>query len=135
VAEALYRVAVPRKPNAKTISARHPSWRVGHARVGDMLLVAEPGVMFSDPPRDDEIGLLGNHGGTGEQWIPLVLCGGSRYLDTRPDRAKLAEAHPSPADVGATLAALLGLRPTRRLDGRPIEPTNRGHVLDTVRVP
>ena len=100
-----------------------------------MVLVAEPGVMFSDPPRDDEIGLLGNHGGTGEEWIPLVLCGGARFLDTRHDRAKLTEAHPSAADVGATIAALLGLRPPRRLDGRPIEAANRGQVLGTVRVP
>jgi hypothetical protein len=135
VAEALYRVAVPGKAEAAAISARHPSWRVGHARLGEMVLVAEPGVMFSDPPRDDEIGLLGNHGGTGEESIPLVLCGGARYLDTRHDRAKLTEAHPSAADVGATIAALLGLRPPRQLDGRPIEAANRGRVLETVRVP
>jgi hypothetical protein len=135
VAEALYRVAVPGKANAVTIAARRPSWRIGHVRTGDMVLVAEPGIMFSDPPREDELGFLGNHGGTGEEWIPLVLCGGTRYLDVRHDRGKLAEAHPSTVDIGATIAALLGLRPARRLDGRPIEPANRGEVLDTVRAP
>jgi predicted AlkP superfamily pyrophosphatase or phosphodiesterase len=131
VAEALYRVPLPEESEDATLGVAHPTWRLGHPRTGDLLLVAEPGVMFSESPQWRGVHLA-DHGGPGERAVPLVLCGGSGRL--RRAGAPTA-GPPSVVDVAVTVSALLGLRPAQRLDGRPVSPGNRGHVLSQVLVP
>jgi predicted AlkP superfamily pyrophosphatase or phosphodiesterase len=131
VTEALYRQPVPGADAGSILANAHPTWRFGHPRAGDLLLIAAPGVMFSDPPDTGEKGFLGNHGGPGELSIPLVFCGGSPRL--RRDSA--ASGRPSLADVGATAAAWLGIRAPRHVDGTAVSPENAGHAIDAVIAP
>jgi hypothetical protein len=132
IAAAVYREPVPGQPDAPTVTTRYPTWRVNHPRMGDMVLVAEPRIMFSDPLRDDELGMVGNHGGIAEEFVPLVVCGGGEYLQPH---GELAARRPSSVDVGSTIGALLGLRPAGRLDGAPIDAADRGRRLDAIKVP
>jgi hypothetical protein len=132
VSEALYRQSPSGDPNdGSVLAVAHPTWRFAHPRAGDLLLIAAPGVMFSDPPDTREKTFLGNHGGPGELAIPLVFCGGSARL--RRDVA--ASGRPSIADVGATAAAWLGLRAPRHLDGTAVTPENAGRPIDAVIAP
>jgi arylsulfatase A-like enzyme len=131
VTEALYRQPVPGADAGSILANAHPTWRFGHPRAGDLVLIAAPGVMFSDPPDSSEKTLPGNHGGPGELGIPLVFCGGSPRL--RRDAA--VSGRPSLADVGATAAAWLGIRAPRHVDGTAVPPENAGHPIDAVIAP
>ncbi len=132
VTEALYRQPVSADAkDGSVLAVAHPTWRLGHPRVGDLVLIAAPGVMFGDPPESRENMFLGNHGGPGELDIPLVFCGGSPRL--RRDAA--ASGRPSLADVGATAAAWLGIRAPRHVDGTAVAPANAGHPIDAVIAP
>lgn len=132
IAEALYRLPVAGEGEGAMLSVAHPSWRMDHPRMGDLLLVARPSVMFSDPPNPLEMTMLGNHGGPGELEIPLVFCGGSPHL--RRDETPLT-GRPTVADAGATVFEWLGMRQPRRLDGRPMIPEHRGRPLTAVMAP
>jgi hypothetical protein len=98
--------------------------------MGDLVLIAAPGVMFGDPPESEQV-FLGNHGGPGELGVPLVFCGGSPRL--RRDAA--TSGRPSLADVGATAAAWLGIRAPRHVDGTAVPPESAGHAIDAVIAP
>jgi arylsulfatase A-like enzyme len=118
VADVLARVPVP---GVRALQATHPEWGLEHERSGDVLAVARPGYEFVDAI--DEVGqsFRGNHGSPREIRVPLVIGGGALEhpacrLDTPPTHA----------DLGTTIAAVLGLRPTRRFDGRPVR---RGRAL------
>lgn len=132
VAEALYRQPIPgAADDGSVLTTAHPTWRFGHPRAGDLVLIAAPGVMFSDPPDTREKIFLGNHGGPGELSVPLVFCGGSPRL--RRDAA--ASGRPSLADVGATAAAWLGVRAPRHVGGAAVAPENAGRPIDAVVAP
>src|SRR5438034_352228 len=122
VAEVLARLPVP---NVPTLGAVHPGWHLDHPRTGDLLLVAAPGHQFVDPFDPVEAGLLGNHGGPEDLAVPLVVTGGWAGLRAAP------RGTPSPGsvDVAPTIAALLGLRVPRLLDGRAVPPARAGHPI------
>jgi len=110
------------------LASAHPDWHLGHERTGDLLLVAAPGYEFVDPFDPVDAGLLGNHGGPGEQPVPLVVSGGYRGLRHAPPGT------PAPVlvDVAPTIATLLGLRLPRRLDGGPLAAELVGHPFAAV---
>lgn len=126
VTEALYRLPVPGVAPAAMLSAAHPTWRIDHRRVGELVLISQPSVMFSDPPSARELALLGNHGGPAELGIPLVFCGG--WAPLRRDGAP-AIGRPSTPDVGATVLDWLGMRQARYIDGRSVDPEHLGRVI------
>ena len=125
VAEVLARLPVPDVP---TLGAVHPDWHLDHPRTGELLLVAAPGHQFVDPFDPVEAGLLGNHGGPEDLAVPLVVTGGWAGLRAAP------RGTPSPGsvDVAPTIAALLGLRVPRLLDGRAVPPARAGHPIAAV---
>lgn len=132
VTEALYREPPPGGgDDGSVLGVAHPTWRFGHPRAGDLLLIAAPGVMFGDPPDMREKAFLGNHGGPGELSIPLVFCGGSPRLR----RDAVASGRPSIADVGATAALWLGVRAPRYIGGAAVAAEDAGHPIDAVVAP
>ncbi len=124
IAEALYR-----RPNAMdggsrfTVAAAHPDWHLDHERAGDLLIVAKPGRQIVDGSRE-EGRLIGNHGGPGERSVPAIVFGGAPMSADR-DTCE----HVTPADLGRTLQACLGLPEVQRLDGQPVKAEDRGRVL------
>ena len=118
VADVLARIPVR---GVRTLHATHPEWGLEHERAGDLLVVARPGYEFVDPI--DKVGqsFRGNHGSPREMRVPLVVAGGALKHPT----CRFGTP-PTHADLGTTIAAVLGLRPTRRFDGRPVR---RGRAL------
>ncbi len=123
MAEALYVRRNPADGDQRfTVASVHPDWLITHERSGDLLLVTRPGYQIVDGS-SDEAALIGNHGGPGERSVPaIVLGGGPRMADGDCDRL-------TPADLGRTVQACLGLPGVRRLDGGAIASTARGRVL------
>lgn len=74
-----------------------------------------PGMVFSDDP----LGTSHDQGTPNDQWVPVLFAGAG----IAPGR-HLAPA--STTDIAPTLAAVLKLRPTERLDGRTLQPALRG---------
>jgi hypothetical protein len=99
-------------------------WHLEHERVGDLLLIAADGYQFLGFAHGGGGALPGNHGGPSEIPVPVVVFGGHEAV-ARIDRSRGATA----ADVGATVAALLGLRDVRRVDGTPVPEPFRGRSL------
>ena len=101
-------------PGVRTLRAA-PDWGLEHERAGDLLVVARQGYELVDPI--DTVGqtFLGNHGSPREMRVPLVVAGGAL---ARP--ACRFATPPTHADLGATIASVLGLRPARRFDGRAV---------------
>src|SRR5437879_1172032 len=122
VAEVLARLPVPGVP---TLHAAHPGWHLDHPRTGELLLVAASGHQFLDPFNPVDASLRGNHGGPEELAVPLVVTGGWAGLHAAP------RGTPSPGavDVAPTIAALLGLRAPRLLDGHRVPPARAGHPI------
>jgi arylsulfatase A-like enzyme len=118
VAEVVARLPVDGVPN---LGEEHPEWGLDHERAGDLLIVARPGFHFIDASDAVSGRFRGNHGSPREAPVPLVIAGGALAAPLRPPASP-----PSSADVGATISALLGLRPVRRFDGRPVR---RGEPL------
>ncbi len=119
VAEVLSRAA---------IAERHPGWRLDHPRTGELLLVAAPGFEFVDPFDPVDAALRGNHGGPQDLTVPLVVTGGWPGLRSAPRDMPA----PVAVDVAPTIAALLGLRAPRLVDGRPVPPDSAGHPIAAV---
>ena len=123
IAEALYLKANAADGGERhTIGTVHGDWHLRHARAGDLLLVTRPGLQIVDGSKE-EAKLLGNHGGPAERSVPLIVLGGAPVGDAPECR------HVTPADIGRTVQACLGLPETRRLDGRGIVAKARGRVL------
>jgi hypothetical protein len=99
-------------------------WHLEHERVGDLLLIAADGHQFLGFAHGGGGGLPGNHGGPSEIPVPVVVFGGHEAIATL-DATRGSTA----ADVGATVAALLGLRDVRRVDGTPVPAAMRGRSL------
>jgi hypothetical protein len=125
VAEVLARLPVPGVP---ILHAVHPGWHLDHQRTGELLLVAASGHQFVDPFNPGEAKLRGNHGGPEDLAVPLVVTGGWTGLRAAP-RGTLP---PGAVDVAPTVAALLGLRAPRLLDGHPVPPGRAGHPIAAV---
>jgi Type I phosphodiesterase / nucleotide pyrophosphatase len=128
IVEVVARLPVPGVPLLRDV---HPDWHLEHPRVGELVLVAAPGHQFVDPWDPVDAGLRGNHGGPGDLAVPLFVTGGSRAVVSAPRDA----AAPSAADVGATLAVLLGLPPPERVGGGALTPAARGEPIATVLAP
>jgi arylsulfatase A-like enzyme len=128
VAEVLARLPVP---GLATLAATHPDWHLEHPRTGELLLVAASGYQFVDPFDPVDASLLGNHGGPGEIGVPLVVTGGWEGLRAAPADAPA----PSAVDVAPTIAAMLGLRACRRVDGGAVAAGLSGRRIDAVLAP
>jgi arylsulfatase A-like enzyme len=112
VAEVVARLPVGGVPNLADV---HPDWGLANERAGDLLIVARPGFHFIDASDLVSGRFHGNHGSPREARVPLVVAGGALASPI-----PVPDAPPSGADVGATIAVLLGLPPVRRFDGRPV---------------
>src|SRR5205809_244980 len=122
VAEVLARLPVSGVP---TLHAAHPGWHLDHPRTGQLLRVAASGHEFVDPFNPGEANLRGNHGGPEDLAVPLVVTGGWTGLRAAPR----GTPPPGAVDVAPTIAALLGLRAPRLLDGRAVPPARAGHPI------
>jgi arylsulfatase A-like enzyme len=111
-----------------SLAATHGDWHLDHPRTGDLLLVAAPGYEFVDPFDPVDASLLGNHGGPGELAVPLLVTGGWDGLRAAPPDAPV----PSAVDVAPTIAAMLGIREPRRVDGSPVPAELSGRKIDAV---
>lgn len=121
VAEVLARLPVP---DVASLTVAHPDWHLQNQRAGDLLLVAAPGYEFVDPAGDDAT-LGGNHGAPGELRVPLIVTGGSSAIHAAPD----GTPPPVAVDVAPTVAALLGLRIPRRVNGEAVPEAQMGRVM------
>jgi hypothetical protein len=108
-----------------SLGVAHPDWRLDHERTGELLLVAAPGYQFVDPPDPVDAALRGNHGGPAERRVPLLVTGGWPGLRAAPHTAD----GPGLADVAPTIAAVLGIRRPRRLDGSDVPASEAGRPL------
>ncbi len=113
VIEVLARLPVPGVP---TLAEAHPEWGLTHERAGDLLVVAAPGYQFVEPHDALTRSFKGNHGSPAERRIPLIVAGGALGDGPPLEIATL----PNSADIGMTIATLLGVRAPRRFDGRPV---------------
>lgn len=102
-----------------------PRWQLDHPRAGDAIVIAAAGIQLIDDLQGVEAGFRGNHGGSHEQEVPLVVLGGYTGLADVPASSDAPDA----ADVGTTVAALLDLPSPRRFDGKPIADELRGHPI------
>ena len=125
VAEVLARLPVSDVP---LLAGLHADWHLQHPRSGELLLVASPGYEFVDPFDPVVASMLGNHGGPGEAAVPLIVTGGSDRLT----RAPTGTPEPRAVDVAPTIAALLGLRAPRRMDGSTVPAEESGRPIAAV---
>jgi hypothetical protein len=125
VAEVLARLA---GTEVTPLATAHADWRLGHQRVGELLLVAAPGYQFAD---GTEAALPGNHGRPEDTEVPLFITGGSPAIVG----AQGGAGPPALVDVAPTIASLLGLRLPRRVDGSAIAPADAGRRFDAILAP
>ncbi len=119
---------VPGVAEVARVGADHPDWHVDDQRAGDLLAIAVPGYQFVDPPDTVEAALLGNHGGPQDRHVPLIVTGGWPGLQAAPP----GTASPELVDVAPTVAALLGLRRPRRVDGSALPDDALGRPIAAV---
>jgi hypothetical protein len=122
VAEVLARLQGTELP---ALDAAHPDWRLGHERMGELLLVAAPGYQFANGA---DPGLRGNHGRPEDTEVPLFVTGGSPAIVAVKDGVE----PPALVDVAPTIASLLGLRLPRRVDGKAIPAADAGRRYDPI---
>jgi hypothetical protein len=130
IAEAWYRLPNPADGGERyTVARAHPEWHADHPRMGELVLVARPGYAFVDPFSAHAAGLSGMHGGPDTMHIPIIVTGGDPRLRAQvvPVDGPIPQA--SNPDVGATAAALLGVRRTRLVNGGAIPAELAGRVL------
>ena len=122
VAEVLARLPGSESP---ALDATHADWHLGHQRTGELLLVAAPGYQFANAA---DPALPGNHGRPEDADVPLFVTGGSPAIVG----VKNGTEPPGLVDVTPTVAALLGLRLPRRVDGTAVPPADAGHRYDAI---
>jgi arylsulfatase A-like enzyme len=129
IAEAWYRLPNPADGgDAYTLSHVHPDWRLAHPRAGELVLVALPHCFFADPYTPHLGGLAGDHGGPAQREITILVTGGDPRLRRAPPEPTDDRPAANP-DLGQTAAWLLGVRPPRYENGRPVSDELRGRVL------
>ena len=130
IAEAWYRLANPADGgDAYTLDQAHPDWHLDHPQIGEMVLVARPHFQFGDPFEPSTAGVLGNHGGPEQSWIPILVTGGDVRVRAQVVAAEAAIPQATNPDIGATALWLLGVRATRQVSGRPVTSGLAGRVL------
>ncbi len=122
MAEVLARLPGTKVP---ALATAHADWRIGHQRVGELLLVAAPGYQFANAA---EPALPGNHGRPEDLDVPLFVTGGSPAIVSAPS----GTGPPALVDVAPTVASLLGLRLPRRVGGAALEPAETGRRIDAI---
>jgi hypothetical protein len=110
------------------LAVAHPDWHLDHERTGELVAVATPGWEFVDPFDPVDARLRGNHGGPEDRPVPLAVTGGWPGLRAAPPGAPSPDA----VDVAPTIAAVLGLRRVRRLDGGAIPDDGAGRPIVAV---
>jgi hypothetical protein len=108
-----------------SLASAHADWRIGHQRVGELLLVAAPGYQFANAV---EPALPGNHGRPEDLDVPLFVTGGSPAIVS----AASGTETPALVDVAPTVASLLGMRLPRRVDGGALESGETGRRIDAI---
>jgi predicted AlkP superfamily pyrophosphatase or phosphodiesterase len=84
---------------------------LGHPRAGALMLVAEPGFVFTLDA--GAYRLRGDHGGEADRLVPLVVLGGHPALRRLPPTASATLP-----DIGPTISAVLGVpAPRSRREG------------------
>src|SRR5262249_53939514 len=112
-------------PGLEGLALLGPTWQLDHARAGDVVVEVGPGTQLIDDAPGAGAAFRGNHGGTHEREIPLIIFGGYAGLVG----ASAATPAPDAADVGATIAVLLELPVSRRLDGAPVPAELAGRPI------
>jgi arylsulfatase A-like enzyme len=110
---------------ATLLATAHADWRLGHQRVGELLLVAAPGYQFANGA---DPALPGNHGRPEDSEVPLFVTGGSAAIVSAQGGAE----PPAIVDVAPTIASLLGLRLPRRADGTALDAADAGRRFDAI---
>src|SRR5262249_58026274 len=64
-------------------ATEHPDWHLDHSRAGELVLVGRSGEAFADPYNPRLLALRGDHGGPGQQSIPIVIASGSPPIRTQ----------------------------------------------------
>ncbi len=113
VTEALYRVPV--EANAATLlSEKHPDWRLGSPRVGELFLVARDDSYFANSRTSNSAASAGMDGGPSSLPIPFLVASGSRLLRPGRDDAHRVRS----VDIAPTIAWLLKINPPAASEGR-----------------
>ena len=124
--EALYREPNPADGDAaNTVAGRHPAWRLGGARTGDLVVTSQSNTSFNDPVNP----LAGNHGGPQTRDNFFAVVGGSELVNQRAleggqdplfDDTERNPAQAENVDLAPTVMRLLG---------RPAPAQNEGRFL------
>lgn len=122
--EALYREPNPADGEAaNTVGARHPAWRLGGTRTGDLVVTSRSNASFNDPINP----LAGNHGGPQTLDNFFAVVGGSDLVNQRAiegaqdplyDDTERNPAQAENVDVAPTAMRLLGLAAPAQNEGR-----------------
>ena len=133
--EALYREPNPADGEAgNTVATRHPAWRLGGARTGDLVVTAKSGASFNDPVNP----LAGNHGGPQTRDNFFAVAGGSELVNQRAiegaqdplfDDTERNPAQAENVDVAPTVARLLGFAAPAQNEGRFLTEAFRADLL------
>lgn len=133
--EALYRESNPADGDAtNTVAARHPAWRLGGSRTGDLVVTAQSGASFNDPVNP----LAGNHGGPQTRDNFFAVVGGSSLVkqatiesaqDPLFDDTERNPAQAENVDVAPTVMRLLGLTAPAQNEGRFLTEAFDGSLL------
>ncbi len=109
ITEVLYREPNPLDGGKSfTVDRFHPEWNSAGPRSGDLFVISDPGVAFSEgSPASNP--LIGNHGAPQTADNFLAVTGGSPLVRTRTVNGPGRSSNPVNVDVAPTVMGLLGL--------------------------
>ena len=135
VVEALYREPNPADGEAaNTVGSRHPAWRLGGPRTGDLVVTSASNASFNDPINP----LAGEHGGPQTRDNFLAVVGGSNLVNQRAlegaqdplfDDTERNPAQAENVDLAPTVMRLLGLAAPALNEGRFLAEAFREDLL------
>lgn len=109
VTEALYREPNPLDAGkTHTVARMHPDWNSAGERTGDLFVISNPGVAFSDPSGSSNP-LPGNHGGPQTADNFLAVVGGSELVRQGAPAGSGRLENPINVDIAPTVMGLFGL--------------------------
>jgi predicted AlkP superfamily pyrophosphatase or phosphodiesterase len=109
VTEALYREPNPLDAGkTHTIARMHPDWNSAGERTGDLFVISNPGVAFSEPSGSSNP-LPGNHGGPQTADNFLAVTGGSEVVRQGAPAGSGRLENPINVDIAPTVMGLFGL--------------------------